>query len=139
MADPSNQDEALQSRVGVLFQLWDDIRWVFRELPDPARVGRLSPRWVEHPPTRSILPRLITRAAKQPITPGESVLIINGLRAWSDAYVQLVAISALPREQRTYEMYSEATESLGECAVQLRMAVTSVRRNNRRKRGQHRD
>lgn len=136
MVDPT-QDQELQLRVEILFKLWDDIRWIYRALPKPEQVGPMNLRWVEYPPTRNIIPRLIGRAAMQPVSPQERVMIIKGLTAWSDAFTQLVAISALPRDGRPAEMYSEATQSLIECAEQLRMAVTGLRRDMRMKRRRH--
>lgn len=136
MVDPA-KDEELQLRVEYLFKLWDDIRWIYRALPKPEQVGPMNLRWVEYPPTRNIIPRLITRAAMQPVSPQERVMIVQGLTAWSDAFTQLVAIAALPRDGRPAEMYSEATQSLIECAEQLRMAVTGLRRDMRMKRRRH--
>jgi hypothetical protein len=137
MADRSDPDMDLQARVEILFKLWDDIRWVFRALPKPEQVGPMSRRWVTHPPTQNIVPKLITRAAMQPISAQERVMVIQGLSAWSDAFTQLVAIAALPREDRAPELYSAATAALYECADQMARAVVSLRRSMRRKRGRH--
>lgn len=139
MDDRDNPDRNLQARVEILFRLWDDIRWVFRALPKPEKVGQAGIRWVTHPPTRNIVPRLITRAAMQPISAQERVMIIKGLTRWSDAFTQLVALAALPQDEREPEMYSGATTALLDCADELTRAVTSLRRDMRRKRGQHGD
>ena len=137
MADRSHPDTDLHARVTILFRLWDDIRWVFRALPKPEQVGPMSRRWVTHPPTRNIVPKLITQAAMQPISADERVLIIQGLTAWSDAFTQLVAIAALPQEDRPAELYSAAAESLFKCADDMTRSVTSLRRDMRRKRRRH--
>jgi hypothetical protein len=137
MADRSHPDAGLHARVTILFALWDDIRWVFRALPKPEQVAAMSKRWVTYPPTQNIVPRLITRAAMQPISAQERVMIIQGLTAWSDAFTQLVAIAALPQEDRPEELYSAATESLFKCADELARAVASLRRDMRRKRRRH--
>jgi hypothetical protein len=137
MDDRDNPDTHLQARVAMLFRLWDDIRWVFRALPKPEKIGKAGIRWVTHPPTRNIVPRLITRAAMQPISAQERVMIMRGLTRWSDAFTQLVALSALPQDARAPELYSEATTALLECADELTRAVISLRRDMRRKRGQH--
>jgi hypothetical protein len=137
MDDRDNPDTHLQARVAMLFRLWDDIRWIFRALPKPEKIGKAGIRWVTHPPTRNVVPRLITRAAMQPISAQERVMIMRGLTRWSDAYTQLVALSALPQDARTPELYSEATDALLECADELTRAVISLRRDMRRKRGQH--
>jgi hypothetical protein len=131
------EDTDLQARVVILFQLWDDIRWVFRALPKPEKVGPMSIRWVTHPPTKNIVPRLVTRAAMQPIAPEERVRIMAGLNAWSDAFNQLVALAALPHEDRPPEMYLDATRSLYRCADELARAVLSLRRDMNRKRRRH--
>jgi hypothetical protein len=132
-----NPDLLLQARVAVLFQLWDDIRWVFRMLPKPEQVAPSNIRWVTHPPTRNVVPRLITHAAMQPITPKQRRMIMHGLSAWSAAYTQMVAIAALPQEDRPPEMYSDATAALHECADQLANAVVSLRRSLERKHRRH--
>ena len=132
-----NPDLLLQARVAILFQLWDDIRWVFRMLPKPEQVGAVNPNWVTHPPTRNVVPRLITHAAMQPIPAQQRVMIMDGLSAWSDAYTQLIALAALPQKERPADMYSAATESLNECADQLAQAVVSLRRGLERKRRRH--
>jgi hypothetical protein len=137
MSDRDNPDMELQARVEILFKLWDDIRWVFRALPKPEQVGQMSRRWVTDPPTRNIVPRLITRAAMQPMSADERVMIIQGLSAWARGYTQLVAIAALAREDRPAEMYSAATEALYECADEMARAVVSVRRDMRGKRRRH--
>jgi hypothetical protein len=137
MTDRSDPDMELQARVEILFKLWGDIRWVFRVLPKPDQVGPMSRRWVTNPPTRSIVPRLITHAAMQPITAQGRVMIIRALSAWSDAYTQLVAIAALPREDRSAELYSAATAALYECADDMARAVVSLRRDMRPKRRRH--
>jgi len=136
MVDPT-KDEELQLRVAYLFRLWEDIRWVYRALPKPEKVGPMNLRWVEHPPTRGIIPRLITRAAMQEISAQERAWIIQGLTAWSGAFEQLVVIASLPRDARPTELYSGATQSLIECAEQLRKAVTGLRRDMRMKRRRH--
>jgi hypothetical protein len=64
-------------------------------------------------------------------------MIIQGLSSRSDAFTQLVAIAALPREDRPEEMYSDATAALHECADEPARAVVSLRRDLRRKRGPH--
>ena len=137
MNDRSDPDMELHARVEILFRLWDDIRWVFRALPKPEQVGPMNRRWVTNPPTRNIVPNLITRAAMQPISAQERVMIIRGLSAWSDAFTQLVAIAALPREDRQAEMYSAATDALYECADEMARAVVSLRRDMRRKHRRH--
>lgn len=137
MNDRSHPDMELQARVEILFRLWNDIRWVFRALPKPEKVGPMNRRWVMYPPPRLIVPKLITRAAMQPISAQERVMIVQGLSAWSDAFTQLVAIAALPREDRPEEMYSAATEALFECADELARAAVSLRRDMRRKRRRH--
>lgn len=128
MSDRSNPDQELQIRVETLLRLWDDIRRVFRALPKPEKVGPMNLRWVTDPPTRNIIPRLVTRAAMQPIGAQERVMIMAGLNAWSDAYNQLVAIAALPEGDRTEEMYLDATRSLFRCSDELARAVLSIRR-----------
>lgn len=137
MTDRSNPDMELHARVEILFQLWADIRWVFRALPKAEQVGPMSRRWVMHPPTRNIVPRLITLAAMQPISAQERVMIVRGLSAWSDAYTQLVAIAALSQDDRPAEMYAAATGALYECADELARAVLSLRRDMNRKRRRH--
>lgn len=137
MGDRSNPDLELQARVEILFKLWDNIRWVFRALPKAEAVGAMNRRWVMYPPTRNVVPRLITQAAMQPISAEERVMVIHGLTAWSDAYTQLVAIAALDQEDRPADMYSAATASLYECADQLARAVVSLRRDMRRKKRRH--
>ena len=137
MNDRSNPDTELRARVVILLRLWDDIRWVFRALPKPEKVGPMNQRWVTHPPTRNIVPRLVTRAAMQPISPEERVWIMAGLNAWSDAFNQLIAIAALPEGERPAEMYLEATRSLFRCADELARAVLSLRRDMGRKRRRH--
>lgn len=131
------EDTDLHARTVILAKLWDDIRWVFRSLPKPERVGPMNPRWVKHPPTRNIVPRLVTRAAMQPISAEERVMIMAGLNAWSDAFNQLVALAALPYEDRQAEMYLDATRSLYRCADELARAVLSLRRDMNRKRRRH--
>lgn len=136
MVEPT-QDEDLTLRVEYLFKLWDDIRWIYRALPKPEKVGPMNLRWVEYPPTRNIVPRLISRAGMQDISPQERAWIVQGLVAWSGAFEQLVVIASLPRDARPYELYSAATQSLIECAEQLRKAVTGLRRDMRNKRRRH--
>ena len=136
-SDRDNPDLLLQARVAILFQLWDDVRWVFRMLPKPEQVGKINIKWVTHPPTQNVVPGLITHAAMQPISAQQRVMIMHGLSAWSAAYTQLVAIAALPQEDRPAEMYSAATESLHECADQLANAVVSLRRGLERKHRRH--
>jgi hypothetical protein len=138
MNDHSGPDKELQACVENLFVLWEDIRWVFRALPKPEKVGPMNQRWVTSPPTRLIIPRLITRAAMQPISPQERVWIMQALTNWADAYNELVAIAALPREYRHADQYLEAIESMGQCAIELRKAVTGLRRDMRRKRRKRR-
>lgn len=136
-SERDNPDLLLQARVEILFRLWDDIRWVFRVLPKPEQVGAISIKWVTHPPTRNVVPALITHAALQPITAEQRVMIMHGLSAWSAAYTELLALSALPQEDRPAEMYSDATTSLHKCADQLALAVVSLRRSLERKHRRH--
>lgn len=141
MDDRSRPDAELQIRVEALFRLWDLIATLFGELPKPVKVGRVRRTWVVYPPTRNVVPRLITRAAMQPITLGERVLIMDGLTAWSDAFNLLVALAALPQVERPEAKYLEATERMDECAEKLRIAAGSIRRRmkeERRERGRHR-
>lgn len=137
MNDRSNPDMELRIRVEILLRLWDDIRWVFRALPKPEKVGPMGRRWITHPPTRNIVPKLITRAAMQPISPQERVMIMNGLSAWSDAFTQLVAIAAIPQDDRAPGMYPDVTAALYRCADELALAVISLRRDMNRKRRRH--
>lgn len=137
MSDRSNPDLELHARVEILFKLWDDIRWAFRALPKPEQVGPMSRRWVTYPPTRNIVPKLIMRAAMQPISAQERVMIIRGLRAWSDAFTQLVAIAALPQDDRPADMYVAATAALYECADEMARAVVSLRQTMNHKRRRH--
>ena len=137
MSDRSNPDLELHSRVEILFRLWDDVRWVFRAMPKPEQVGPMSRKWVMYPPTRNIVPKLITHAAMQPISAEQRVMIIRGLSAWSDAYTQLVAIAALPQDDRPDDMYVAATAALYECADEMARAVVSLRRDMNRKRRRH--
>lgn len=144
MDDRNRPDADLQIRVETLFRLWDLIAVLFGELPKPVRVGKVGTthrKWVTHPPTRNIVPRLITRVAMQPITLDERVLIMDGLTAWSDAFNLLIALAALPRVERPETMYLEATGRMDECADKLRIAAGSIRRRmkeERRARGRHR-
>src|SRR5436190_11186401 len=144
MDDRSRPDADLQIRVETLFGLWHLIATLFGELPKPVRVGKVGTthrKWVTHPPTRNVIPRLITRAAMQPITLDERVLIMDGLTAWSDAFNLLIALAALPRVERPEAMYLDATGSMDLCADKLRIAASSIRRRmkeERRERGRHR-
>jgi hypothetical protein len=137
MTDADGPDIELQARVEILFRLWNDIRWVFRALPKPEQVGPMNRRWVTYPPTRAIVPKLITHAAMQPISAQQRVGIIHSLTAWSDAFTQLVAIAALARADRSAELYSAATAALHECADEMARAVVSLRRDMNRKRRRH--
>ena len=144
MDDRQSPDEDLQIRVETLFRLWDLIVILAGELPKPVKVGRVGKThrsWVANPPTRNIVPRLITRVAMQPLTLDERVLIMDGLTAWSDAFNILVALAALPRVERPEAMYLEATERMNECAEKLRIGAGSIRRRigeERKIRGRHR-
>lgn len=123
----SQSPRGLQARVAMLLRLWDDIRQVFRELPEPEQVPAMNLRWASNPPTRNLVPRLITRAAKQPIPAAERVRIMHGLSAWADAYTRLVDIASLPADQRPREMFSAATAALDQCASNVTLALASLR------------
>ncbi|MGH3222257.1 MAG: hypothetical protein ACRDPY_26785 [Streptosporangiaceae bacterium] len=144
MDDRSRPDEDLQIRVETLFRLWDLIATLFGELPKPVKVGKVRKahrQWVANPPTRNIVPRLITRTAMQPLSLAERVLIMDGLTAWSDAFNLLIALAALQRVERPEAMYLEATKRMDECAEKLRIAASSIRRHmkeERQARGRHR-
>lgn len=144
MDDRNRPDEDLQIRVETLFRIWDLIATLFAELPKPVKVGnvrKVHRSWVTNPPTRNMVPRLITRVAMQPISLDERVLIMDGLTAWSDAFNILVALAALPRVERPEAMYLEATRRMDECGEKLRIAASSIRRRmreERQARGRHR-
>lgn len=129
--DRSNPDQELRDCVMTLLMLWDDIRWLYRELPKPENVGPMNLRWATSSPTRIIIPKLITRAAMQPIAADVRVLIMHGVSAWAEAYNQLIAIAALDRIDRHPDSYLAAIEEMNECAENLRLAAKAIRRNSK--------
>ena len=97
----------------------------------------MSLRFVITPADEEHHPEAGHAVSMQPIEPEERVMIMAGLNAWSDAFNQLVALAALPHEDRPAEMYLDATRSLYRCADELARAVLSLRRHMNRKQRRH--